>query len=447
MLRWLLPAAIAALAAGCGGGSGSSVPVDPPSGRPGSSHISHVVIIIQENRTVDNLFKGFPGADTAQSGENSKGRQVPLIPVSMTAPYDISHSHGGFEIEYANGNMNGFDLAHSNCTHHAGQQKCPPRGQRAYAYVPRSEVRPYWIMAKRYTLADEMFETNQGPSFPAHQYLVSGTSTITDDSTLRASEEPRTPEGKFTGGCDSPKGSLVGVIDDQGNENQSVYPCFDRTSLMALANEASVGWRYYQARPEAGAWHAPDAVRPIRESVSFDNVVAPSAQILSDVADGRLASIVWVTPTARASDHAGITDGTGPSWVASVVNAIGRSQYWDSTAIFVLWDDWGGWYDHAPPKIYNSFELGFRVPLLVISPYAKRGHVSHTHHELASILKFTEETFGLPSLGTTDARADDLRDCFDFHSPPHRFQRIPTQLSGEYFLRQPPSNQDPDDDD
>ncbi len=128
------------------------------------------------------------------------------------------------------------------------------------------------------------------------------------------------------------------------------------------------------------------------------------------------------------------------------MNAIGRSQYWDSTAIFVLWDDWGGWYDHAPPKIYNSFELGFRVPLLVISPYAKRGHVSHTHHELASILKFTEETFGLPSLGTTDARADDLRDCFDFHSPPRRFQRIPTQLSGEYFLRQPPSNQEPDDD-
>jgi phospholipase C len=444
--RWLLPAALAAIAAGCGGGrGGSAIPADPPSRAPRDSPITHVVIIVQENRTVDNLFYGFPGADTAKSGENSKGKQVPLRPVSMIAPYDISHSHTGFLTEYADGRMNGFDLVHTNCTHRAGELKCGPRDERAYAYVPRSEIRPYWVMAKQYTLADELFETNQGPSFPAHQYLVSGTSTISNGSPLRASEEPRTTEGKFTGGCDSRKGSLVSVIDEHGKENQSVYPCFDRTSLMALANDASVSWRYYQARPYAGAWHAPDAVKPIRQSVSFDDVVAPSARILTDVAKGTLANIVWVTPTAHASDHAGITDGSGPSWVASVVNAIGTSRYWDSAAIFILWDDWGGWYDHVKPQIYNSFELGFRVPLVVVSPYAKTRHISHKRHELASILRFTEETFGLPSLGTTDARADDLSDCFDFHAQPHRFRRIPSKYSAEYFLQQPHSNQAPDD--
>jgi phospholipase C len=444
--RWFLAAAAAALAAGCGGQSAPSVPAgssDPP---PGRSPIRHVVIVIQENRTVDDIFRGFPGADTVDTGTNSKGQRVPLQPVSMTAPYDLSHSHTGFLTEYANGGMNGFDRVHSNCRHHTGQPKCPPRGDRAYAYLPRGEVQPYWEMARQYTLADETFETDQGPSFPAHQYLVSGTSTVRDGSPLRASEEPRTVTRHFTGGCDSPKGSLVSVIDEQGRENQTVYPCFDRTSLMALANAASVSWRYYQARTLDGAWHAPDAVRPIRSSPSFADVVSPPAQILNDVAAGRLANIVWVTPTARASDHAGITDGTGPSWVASVVNAIGESPYWNSTAILVLWDDWGGWYDHAKPKIYDSFELGFRVPLIVISPYAKAGYVSHSHHEFGSILKFTEETFGLPSLGTTDVRSDDLADCFDFGSKPKRFRHIRARYSARYFLTRPVSTQSPDDD-
>ena len=445
--RRLCFAVLAAMMTGCGGGqSSASVPPGTPGKPPGNSPIAHVVVIIQENRTVDDLFNGFPGADTVTSGLNSKDKSVRLQPVLLTDPYDISHSHGSFVTEYAGGKMNGFDRAPSNCTHHAGEPKCLPHKLRAYAYVPRSEIRPYWDMARAYAFADHMFETDQGPSFPAHQYLVSGTSTIDDGSALRASEEPRTPSGKFTGGCDSPRGSLVQVIDDKGQENQSVYPCFNRTSLMGLINETSITWRYYQARNSAGPWHAPDAVRPIRDSGSFNDVEAPSAQILTDVANGHLANVVWVTPTARASDHAGITDGSGPSWVASVVNAIGESPYWNSTAIFVLWDDWGGWYDHVPPTIYNSFELGFRVPLIVISPYAKRGYVSHRAHELGSILKFTEKTFGLPSLGTTDVRSDDLMDCFDFNAAPHRFEHVPSDHSAQYFLRLPVSNQSPDND-
>ena len=174
------------------------------------------------------------------------------------------------------------------------------------------------------------------------------------------------------------------------------------------------------------------------------DVISPSSQVLTDIGDGRLADVVWVMPTQAASDHPKVNDGSGPSWVASIVNAIGNSQYWSNTAIFITWDDWGGFYDHVKPQIYNSFELSFRVPLIVVSQYAKTGYVSNTQHEFGSILKFTEETFGLPSLGTTDARADDLSDCFSFtNQQPRHFKRIRTKYPASYFFHLP--SKEPDD--
>ncbi len=157
---------------------------------------------------------------------------------------------------------------------------------------------------------------------------------------------------------------------------------------------------------------------------------------LTDIGRGYLANVTWITPSAAASDHAQRNNGSGPSWVASVVNAIGKSKYWATTAIFVTWDDWGGWFDHVPPPRYNSYELGFRVPLLVISPYAKRGYISTVHHEFGSILKFTEEALHLGSMGTTDTRSDDLSDCFKFNEPNYKFARIRSKYGKQYFLHQ-----------
>jgi phospholipase C len=129
---------------------------------------------------------------------------------------------------------------------------------------------------------------------------------------------------------------------------------------------------------------------------------------LTDIAIGQLACVSWVIPTGQASDHPGITDGSGPSWVASVVNAIGNSQYWPNTAIIITWDDWGGWYDHVSPTItggpgvINSYEYGIRVPLIVVSPYAKPAYISHQVNDFGSILKFIEATFRPPILTTID---------------------------------------------
>jgi phospholipase C len=440
--------AIAALLCGCADGAPvpqsafgdrSIVPAIALSEAGPAAKISHVVIIFQENRSTDNLFNGLPGADTVREGLNSKNKRVKLLSVPLTAPYDVSHEHSAFVVERANGKLNGWDLEHSFCR---VPSHCPAHDRRAYAYVPRSEVAPYFTMAERYAFGDRMFQSNEGPSFPAHQYIISGTSTIADGSTLRASSNAFTPIKGFTGGCDSLPGSYVYLIDPAGNENQATYPCFDRSAMMDLLDRKSVSWRYYQQHLGSGLWEAPDAIYHIRHSREFQtDVVAPSSQVLKDISAGRLAGVVWVTPTSKSSDHAGSTDGSGPSWVASVVNAVGKSKYWNHTAIFVTWDDWGGWFDHVPPPSYNSYELGFRVPLIVISPYAKTHYVSHVQYEFGSILKFIEEAFNLPSLDTTDVRSDDLSDCFDFSAPPKKFVPIPAPLSPKYFLDQPESTQ------
>ncbi len=402
------------------------------------------MVIVQENRTVDNLFNGLPGANTVQSGKNRDGQTIDLRPVSLTAPYDLSHGHTGWVADYDHGRMDGFNTEHENCS---VKGRCPERDVAAYGFVPQSEIKPYWDLALAYTFADNMFQTNQGPSFPAHQYLISGTSTISNVSHLKASENPSDPRRTGgQGGCNSLPSATVVTIDPKGVEGRAVYPCFDRVSIMDLMNQRDVNWHYYQEYGGSGLWHAVDAIKTIQEGPSYENVRWPSSQVLRDIASDRLAQVTFVTPSAAESDHAGTNDGTGPSWVASIVNAIGKSSYWNSTAIIVTWDDWGGWYDHVPPQIYNSYELGFRVPMIVISPYAKRGYVSHTPYEFGSILKFIEETFDLRSLGTTDVRANDLSDCFDFGAKARVFRPIATKYSARYFEALPISYESPDDD-
>ena len=404
-----------------------------PPPRRDPSPIRHIVVVIQENRTFDNLFQGFPGANTQNYGM-SGGQQITLTPQPLNVPWDLLHAHSAFLDAYDNGANDGWNS--EPCGGPGGG--CPPNP--AYSYVPQANVQPYWDMATQYAIADNFFATNQGPSFPAHQYLISGTSTTTNGGALRAAENPNPKQGEPTiqigghfdlGGCDSPVGTNVALIDATGDESQTGPVCFARKSIFGEADTAGVSWRYYQAQSGSGLWNAPDAIKKLCPSTPCNanteyaaNVIVPSGQFLTDVGNGTLAAITYVTPTAASSDHAGSTDGSGPAWVASVVNAIGTSPFWSSTAIFITWDDWGGWYDHVTPSVRDSYELSFRVPLIVVSPYAKVGYVSHVPHEFGSILKFEELTFGLPSMGTTDATADNLMDCFNFSQSPTPFVPI-----------------------
>jgi|HubBroStandDraft_6_1064221.scaffolds.fasta_scaffold00076_4 phospholipase C len=405
--------------------------------------IQHVVIVVQENRTPDNLFQDpnliANGADIATVGINSFGQTIQLQPDHLDNAYDLGHGHSQFLTSYNNGNMNGFNLDPGECS----PSPCTLPANPSYFTVYPTDVAPYFQLAEQYTFADRMFQTNQGPSFPAHQFVIAGTSAPTATSDLYASENPN-PSG-VGGGCGAPANALVPLIDPTGNESENQYPCFEHQTLSDLLDGAGISWRYYTADLNSIV-SGPNAIQHIFTGPDWKNVIVPQTQVLTDIADGKLAGVSWVTPDGQQSDHPGANEGTGPSWVMSIVNAIGSSPYWANTAIFVTWDDWGGWYDHVAPSIYNSYEYGFRVPLIVVSPYAKPAYVSHVTHDFGSILSFIEDNYGLPSLGYADARADNLSDCFNFSQPAMVFQKIPAPFGPDYFLndKRPPTAADND---
>jgi phospholipase C len=428
---------------GCGGSSSGGTPPPPPP--PSFPNIKHIVVIFQENRTPDNLFHGLPGADIANSGTNSAGQTIPLTPIPLATDYDLSHAHGAFVAMYDSGKMDGADKIPISCK--KGATDCPPVNPQ-FRYVDPADVQPYFQMTEQYTFADRMFQTNQGPSFPAHQFIIAGTSAPTATSDLFAAENvvlPPQPGSNTAAGCAGPSGETVALIDPAGNEATKMFPCFEHPALVDLLDANGITWSYYA--PSAGSiWTGPNAIQHLRFGADWGNVIIPQNRILTDIANGDLPQVTWVIPSGQASDHALTNDGSGPSWVASIVNAIGNSSYWSTTAILITWDDWGGWYDHVPPTIINSYEYGFRVPLIVVSPYAKRGYVSHVNHDFGSMLHFVEATFQLPSLGYVDLLADDLSDCFDFTQTPASFRPFAAKLDATHFINDTRPALDPDDD-
>jgi phospholipase C len=456
---------------GCGGGGSSTNTAPAPA--PATGKIEHVVIIFQENRTPDNLFHDpvliANGADIASSGLDSSGASIPLTATPLGVDYDLSHAHSGFLAMYDGGKMDGANNVTISCS--KGATDCPlPQAQ--YKYVQSSDVTPYFAMAEQYTFGDRMFQTNEGPSFPAHQFIISGTSAPTATSDFFVSENPQgVPGAGSETGCTAPPAEWVVLIDPSGSESSQMYPCMEHPTLTDGLNSKGISWRYYA--PSAGSiWTAPNAIQHMcgpnaappnaTACVGSDwvnNVVLYTTQnpapILTDISNNQLPVVSWVIPSGQNSDHAGsLADVGGPSWVAAIVNAIGISAYWSNTAIIIAWDDWGGWYDHVPPaKIVNNgtswgsgYVYGFRVPLIVISPYAKAKYISHVTHDFGSILNLIEKTFGLPSLGYADAYADDLSDCFDLNQTPLTFQTIAAPMNAQHFLKDHTPATDPDDD-
>ncbi|MGA3195762.1 MAG: alkaline phosphatase family protein [Terriglobales bacterium] len=476
---------LALVLVGCGGTSNSTQIVT-------GSKIKHVVIIFQENRTPDNLFQDpvliQRGADIQNYGYAHDGTMIPLTPVSIRTQYDLGHNHFSFlDACQWNGTqcaMNGSDLV--PCLPVAN---CPANPQ--FQYVQASDIQPYYTMAETYTFGDQMFQTNQGPSFPAHQYILSGTSALCTPSgscpsgttsTVSVADNPSNnlrADGSAWAGCLAPSGSMLNIIDtSQPFPNSTLGlltgpECFEHPTLTDLLDSAGLSWKYYG--PMAGSiWTSPDAIQHICQPTggpdntvcsgpawtnSDPNVVmeGTNAQVVTDIQSGQLASVTWVIPAGQASDHAGGNQGLGPSWVASIVNAIGQSSFWADTAIIVTWDDWGGWYDHVAPPIRNtgnypnSYEYGFRVPLIVISPYAKPAYVSHQQNDFGSILKFVEETFSLqqidPSVGYADSYAlGDLSDSFDYNQTPLQFQVVAAPQDAKFFINSREKPDPPDTD-
>jgi phospholipase C len=428
----------------------AQAPIEPAH----NSKIQHVVIVIQENRTLNNLFYGFPGARTAKYGYNLANHKIELKPVTLATTWDLQHNGRGFIIS-CNGKgkipgtdcrMNGFDREKWGCGD--GGPSCPNKNP-PYSYVPQHEVQPYFDMAKQYVLADEMFASDFDiSSFISHQYIIAAQNP---DSAVDYPSEGW--------GCPGAAGDSINKL----GPNRKILldklvPCWNPKTLADELDAAGISWAYY-AQPVtseggkncgdgakddsrksgiSGDWSAFQAVEHICYGTDWDNdVVSPPAQFLRDVKSGNLRAVTWVTPTYNNSDHGGSGSKTGPSWVASLVNAVGESQFWKSSAIFIFWDDPGGWYDPVAPAYVDNDGLGYRLPLLIISPYARQGYVSHVHYEHGTILKFVENIFGLPRLAASDKRANPPDDAFDFSQPPRTFVRIHAPHDEDYFLHQP----------
>jgi phospholipase C len=492
--------------------------------------IKHVVIIVQENRTPDNLFGSnspsnpyyLPGADLATSGMAYSGSgihkkvfPVPLISIPLASIYNLGdnkpaddynpdHSHPSWlkMCDLGTSGSCAMDGANHIPVYCDGNlppgSNCPPAYPQ-YAYVQYVDVAPYFQIAAQYGYANRMFQTNQGPSFPAHQILFGGTSQpgngpeptwFSAENTLLNGRLPNgAPNGCIgaTAQQKPPLGLTVQLIDPNPphSESQTMFPCFNHTTLAEVLDGAKITWTYYT--PGQGSlWSAPDALEAVcvpnsagtkcigpdwtkhpRANGFVD--VAPS-DVLKDIPNCNLASVSWVIPSAPASDHASVTDGSGPAWVASIVNAIGnnttcdvtngQSGYWYDTAILITWDDWGGWYDHVPPPPLPatappeaaSYEYGFRVPLMVVSAYTPAGTMDNTVHDFGSVLRFVEDVFG--GLGTippgtyADSYAnDDLSGFFQFNQPKARaFRTIQAPFSADYFIndKRPPEGPDED---
>ena len=248
-------------------------------------------------------------------------------------------------------------------------------------------MKPYFSIAKQYVLADKMFASNfDGSSFVSHQYLIAAQASSTVDYPLTY------------WGCDGGPQDTIGTITQQRTYGSSIQACFDNQTLGDELDAAGISWRYYTSNiyKDGNLWNAYQAISHIRYGPDWKaDVVNPQTRFFKDVKNGVLPAVSWVTPTCENSDHSGCNTGHGPAWVASLVNAIGKSQYWNSTAIFIMWDDYGGWYDHVPPALVDYDGLGIRVPLLIVSPYAKQGYVSHVHYEHGSILSSSRTSSGL----------------------------------------------------
>ncbi|MBV9646079.1 MAG: hypothetical protein JO043_01275 [Candidatus Eremiobacteraeota bacterium] len=377
--------------------------------------IQHVVVILQENRSFDNLFQGYPHADTQPYGYDSNNKRIKLKPLGLEGPYDIDHQsfnmfeacNGTGSLPGTNCRMNGFNLEDNGC----GSGCVDPE----YKYVPHSETKLYFEMAHRYVLGDRMFTSHIDASFISHQYDIAG----------QANTAVNNPTG-YPWGCDGPASGSLETLTQGRTYGNNISQCMDSQTLGDEADAAGVSWRFYASAlyTDGDLWSAYQAIHHIRYGADWNNdVISPQTQFFTDVQNGFLANITWITPTCENSDHGGCGSSTGPGWVASIVNAVGQSQFWDTSAIFVYWDEWGGWYDHVAPPFVDYDGLGFRVPLLIISPYAKQNYVSHTQFEHGSVLRFIEDQFSLPRLAASDSRANSPEaDCFNFNQRPRRFK-------------------------
>ena len=403
-----------------------------PATQPGTGihKIRHVVIIMQENRSFDSYFGTFPGADGIPMRNGvptvcvpDPYRHICIRPFHTSADLNLGgpHDHIDAVRDIDHGRMDGFiRSAHvgsrSACATHFDAPTCSYSENDPSAvmgYHDQREIPNYWAWAKAFVLQDHMFESDTSWSMPAHLYMVSGWSAKCskkgDPMSCRpAVQAPGSPPGE-------PQ-NTTGAIPD-----------YAWTDLTYLLHKHHVSWGYYvfngtqpdcgdnamfcnavkQNAKTPGIWNPLPYFDTVHQDGQLGNI-RPFRDFLREATAGTLPAVSWITPTQKVSDHppARITD--GQTYVTGLIDRIMQSPDWSSTAIFLAWDDWGGFYDHVRPPTVDAQGYGLRVPALMISPYARQGYIDHQTLSFDAYLKFIEDDFlgGARIEPTTDGRPD-----------------------------------------
>jgi phospholipase C len=362
----------------------------------GLRKIKHVVFLVKENRTYDNYFGTFPGADGATSGTISTGQTIPLGHAPDVLPRDISHSFQSAVLAIDGGAMDKFD-------------RIPGGNQNgdylSYSQYTEMDIPNYFTYARQFVLADKFFSSLTGPSFPNHLYTVGAQSGGAINN----------PSSANRWGCDSPANSRVQVIEDDGT-TMPEYPCFDFRTLADLLESDGLSWKYYAPSQDQSGyiWSILNAIAHIRLTSLWTQHVVPTADFVTDAQNGNLPAVSWLVTSSGTSEHPPASVCVGENWTVQQINAVMQGPDWESSAIFLTWDDFGGFYDHVAPPVVDNFGLGPRVPLLIISPWARSGYIEHKPLEFSSVLKFIEDRFDLDRLTERDEKSNDLFNAFDF---------------------------------
>lgn len=427
-----------------------------------SKKIEHVIIVMQENRSFDSYFGTYPGADGIPMSGGTPEVCIPnpkigecVKPFHDPADQNVGGAHGAGDAlrDIDGGKMDGFiRSAFVNPTEgcvRVPSYDCTADEQRpdVVGYKTAADIPNYWAYARNFVLQDRLFSSVAGPSLPNHLFLVSGWSA-------RCKNE-RDPMSCITEDNDTDK------LDPDRPGTSYDMPWTDLTYLF---RKAGISWRYFVSKgyesdcdnhpdrcvtrkPGPGTpmlWNPLPEFKTVHQAGQLGHIQTMS-RFWDSVGTGKLPDVTWIVPSEPESEHPAARVSIGQAFVTNVVNHVMRSSLWKSTAIFVTWDEWGGFYDHVVPPVMNGQRLGIRVPGIVISPYAKRGHVDHQTASFDSYVKFVENVFlhGKRLDPTRDGRPDsrpvvrdnapvlsDLLQDFDFTQPPRPPYLLPLYPAG-----------------
>jgi phospholipase C len=399
---------------------GPSSPMDAP-GPTASDKIKHIVVVVKENHTFDNYFGSFPGAEGISQITTDHGVITPPHAPDRT-PRDLCHAHSCALADLAGGAMNGWDSVAGASTN---------GDDLVYAQYTEADIPNYWQYARHYALADHFFANVLGPSFPGHTFVLAAQAGW-------ASGNPNTQITHPYWGCDQSSSTLVTVEDPNTCTEKQVFPCFHIPSVPDIL-PAGVDWKFYGSNfyilPEI--WSMFDAIDGVRNGPGWSKVVKEST-FETDIDNGTLPAVSFLVDQDLDSEHPNVGSVcSGENWTVGRLNRLMASDYWKDTAVLFTMDDFGGWYDHVKPaRQYGCnpagpYGLGFRLPLIVMSPYAKKG-VYHGVAEQASIPRFIETVFKTPTLSSMDpaaqdGQANDLTGMFDFSQEPLLPLVLPTR--------------------